>query len=135
MIKNQKNEDKPGKGKFYELVFKSLLPGSKNEIRAIKTCEEMDRVYEVYEQIGSGSYATVRRCVHKKSRKVLAVKIIEKKQFSYNNPKRWADQVNEATMLERLNHPNIVKLEEIFLTDDALYMVLEFVKVRSYVSF
>lgn len=83
----------------------------------------------MYEPIGAGSYATVRRCVHKKSRKVCAVKIIEKKQFSYNNPKRWADQVNEAKMLDRLNHPNVVKLEEIFLTDETLYMVLEFVKV------
>ena len=108
---------------YYEFVFKSLLPTV--GVRASKTCQEVDSKYEVYEVLGNGSYATVRRAIHRESRQEFAIKIVEKKQFSYNNPSRWQDQINEAKMLEKLNHPNIVKLREMILTEHALYMVLE----------
>ena len=112
-----------GKKSFYEFVFKSLLPSV--GVRASKTCQEVDAKYEVYEVLGNGSYATVRRAIHRETRKEFAIKIVEKKQFSYNNPSRWQDQINEAKMLEKLNHENIVKLHEMILTEQALYMVLE----------
>lgn len=49
--------------------------------------------YEVLEVIGSGSYATVRKCRHKKSREVFAVKIFKVKDITEKQRKLLSREV------------------------------------------
>jgi len=91
-------------------------------------CEKMEALYSVKEQIGKGGYATVYRVVDRETGEQLAVKIIEKRQFQLNAPHRWRDQLNEAEILRKLNHPGIIKLKQKFATDEALFLVMELVR-------
>lgn len=53
-----------------------------------------------------------------------AVKIIDKKKAG---SKGLSEVMGEVETMRLLNHPNIVRLEEIFETDDCLYIVMEYV--------
>ena len=49
-------------------------------------------------------------------------KDVNKKEYLRKNMRR------EATMLQRLHHPNIIQLYEVLETDSAYYMVVELVE-------
>jgi serine/threonine protein kinase len=70
----------------------------------------------------SGSFAVVKKVTHKKTKKDFAVKIIKKKNL---NAEELATINDEVDILQKIDHPNIVKLFEIFDTSKFLYMVLE----------
>ena len=54
----------------------------------------------------------------------MAVKVIRKRDV---NKKEYLRKImrREATMLQRLRHPNIVQLFEVLETDSSYYMVIE----------
>ncbi|CUG74862.1 protein kinase, putative [Bodo saltans] len=58
------------------------------------------------------------------SEQQFAVKIIDKKKAG---SKGLSEVMGEVETMRLLNQPNIVKLEEIFETDDCLYIVMEYV--------
>jgi serine/threonine protein kinase len=64
----------------------------------------------------------VKKVTHKKTKKDFAVKIIKKKNL---NAEELATINDEVDILQKIDHPNIVKLYEIFDTSKFLYMVLE----------
>ena len=75
--------------------------------------------YTIGQSLGSGSFGTVRKAVHKKSNQMRAIKILKK-----------ADQDQEKLFLEvdilsKLSHPNIMTIYEFY--DDAInfYIVSE----------
>lgn len=70
----------------------------------------------------SGSFAIVKRGVHKKTGKEVAVKIIKKKKLS---PDELASLHDEAEILRNVDHENIVKMFDVYESADHLYMVLE----------
>eukprot|EP00475_Leptophrys_vorax_P013430 TRINITY_DN19838_c0_g1_i3.p2 TRINITY_DN19838_c0_g1~~TRINITY_DN19838_c0_g1_i3.p2 ORF type:complete len:360 (+),score=107.61 TRINITY_DN19838_c0_g1_i3:79-1080(+) len=83
---------------------------------------DINSVYEFKDKLGTGSFAVVKRATHKKSKKEVAVKIIKKKNL---NAEELATINDEVDILQKIDHPNIVKLYEIFDTAKYLYMVLE----------
>uniref|UniRef100_A0A7S4MH34 Uncharacterized protein n=1 Tax=Vannella robusta TaxID=1487602 RepID=A0A7S4MH34_9EUKA len=95
-----------------------LANGTKEEVAT--TFED---VYDVFEELGSGAFAVVKRVEHKKTGESLAAKIIDKKNVT-SDTERLAV---EMEVLRKVNHPNIIKLEDIFETDDFLYIVTEIV--------
>lgn len=79
-------------------------------------------VYEIKEKLGTGSFAIVKKAVHKKTGKEVAIKIIKKKNL---NGEELATIQDEVDIMNKTKHPNIVKLFEIYDTNNYLYMVLE----------
>jgi serine/threonine protein kinase len=75
--------------------------------------------------LGQGSFATVRRAVNKVTGEVVAVKIVLRKQAMMDDH-TWELHVQEAEMLQKLKHPRIVRLIELFKREEELYMVTEF---------
>jgi serine/threonine protein kinase len=69
----------------------------------------------------------VRRGVNKRTGQEVAVKIVEKRNFTFE-PERWQDQLKEIEMLKRLTHDGCVRLLDTYSTDSALYIVMEFIK-------
>src|SRR5690606_9292136 len=68
--------------------------------------------YTIIKKIGSGSYGTVRLCMHSNTNKAYAVKILRKKQLSKIKVKGGTalDSVlREISILKTLHHPNLVK--------------------------
>jgi len=80
-------------------------------------------VYDVFEELGSGAFAVVKKVKSKKSGETFAVKIIDKKNVT-SDTERLAIEID---VLRRVNHPHIIKLEDIFETEEYLYIVTEIV--------
>lgn len=87
--------------------------------------EGVEAYYNVKEKLGSGSFAVVKRGVSKADGKDYAIKFIDKTALKKD------DEVmleSECSVLKEVDHPNIVKLFEIFNTPKMLILVMELVK-------
>ncbi|KAL5267775.1 hypothetical protein ACHWQZ_G004727 [Mnemiopsis leidyi] len=96
--------------------------GSKKESKK-KDVEKISKKYELKEVLGSGAFSEVCLAVHKETGKKFAVKCIDKKSL-----KGKEDSLeNEIAVLKRANHPNIVKMIEMFEDKNYLYLVMDLV--------
>lgn len=73
--------------------------------------------------VGQGAFATVKKAVERSTGKTFAVKIIHKRKVmdKFDGVKR------ELDILQKLDHPRIVKLKDFYEDDDNYYMLMEFV--------
>ena len=82
--------------------------------------------YEIIQQIGAGGMGEVYLAKDKKLNRQVAVKILNEKFAQHeSNLQRF---VAEAKAASALNHPNILVVHEIGETDEAHYIVSEFIK-------
>ena len=78
--------------------------------------------YKISSCIGRGAYGEVRKCLHKETKALRAVKILNKKCL----PKEEIEKlVNEIDILKQLDHPNILKLYEFFQDQKRYFLVTE----------
>jgi len=84
--------------------------------------EEIEKYYSLKEVIGRGTFGKVRRAVRKNDHVQVAVKIIKKKKMT---PKDLKGIHDEVEILHRVDHPNVVKMIEIFESEEKLYVVME----------
>eukprot|EP00954_Amorphochlora_amoebiformis_P020510 1339865-Amorphochlora_amoeboformis.AAC.1 len=83
---------------------------------------DFEKKYMTKEVLGRGSFAIVKRAVRKKDGKELAVKIIKKAKLGQKELQIVHDEVK---IMDKIRHPNCVRLEEIFETNKKLYLVME----------
>jgi len=83
---------------------------------------ELYAKYEIKEELGRGAFSLVKLGIDRKTGSKVAVKIIEKKNVDGNYQKNVH---NETDILKRINHPAIIKLIEMFETDEFLFLVME----------
>jgi serine/threonine protein kinase len=81
--------------------------------------------YEQKEEIGVGSTSKCYRCVRKSDGQIFACKVIDKKQMEMKFSGLLDQFFIEIKVLKMLNHPNIIKLEDMYETPDKIYMVME----------
>lgn len=79
--------------------------------------------------IGTGAYGVVKYGVNKHTEQKVAIKIYEKSKL--NDLTRLKSVQNEIKILQKLDHPNIVKLYDKIDTPKYLYIILEFVSGHS----
>eukprot|EP01039_Chlorochromonas_danica_P004616 gene4616-5059_t len=84
--------------------------------------------YELREEIGVGSTSKCYRCVRKNDGKEFACKVIDKRQVEMKFSGLLDQFYVEIKVLQALNHPNIIKLEDTFESPDRIYMVMEWMK-------
>ncbi len=78
--------------------------------------------YKLEGELGQGSFATVKKATNKRTGEKVAIKIISKTQLSED------DQLglqNEIDILTHVDHPNIVKLFEVFEDTETYSLVME----------
>lgn len=94
----------------FKHVFTSENPG------------RLDDYYQVErtQMLGEGSYGKVSKGVDKSTGAVRAIKNIDRSKIS--DERRFADEVN---IQQQLDHPNIVKLYEVFKDAKRIYLVME----------
>lgn len=95
-----------------------LLDESENGPAALRAKYDVGRV------IGEGNFAVVKECMDRATRKMYALKNINKRRCK--GKEHMIE--NEVAILRRVNHPNIILLVEEFDTKDSLYLVMEYVK-------
>lgn len=84
--------------------------------------EKITDYYKIEDELGAGSFAVVRSGVSKSTGEEVAIKIIDRKEMQED------DEValrTEVEILSGLDHPNVVKMHEVFDEEDYLYIVLE----------
>ena len=82
--------------------------------------------YDLRKTLGTGSFATVKLGVYRETGEQFAVKEIEKKKYETKSKSRDKNSImNEANILQRVQHENIIKVHDVFDHDDKLFIVLE----------
>ena len=75
------------------------------------------------ESVGKGGYGEVKRVVHKITGETRAMKIIKKESCDEEYLKSLTNEIN---ILRMLDHPNIIKLYEIYQDSACIYLITEF---------
>lgn len=83
--------------------------------------------YEVYEDLGSGQFAVVRRCKDRVTGCEYAAKFVIKRRSSSSSRKGLFREkiLQEIEILSELSHTNIIKLHQVFETPQEMILVLE----------
>ena len=76
--------------------------------------------YEVVKQLGKGGYGKVYQVRNKKTGDLFACKKLSK--LDINNLPKFEREIN---ILMKTDHPNIIKLYEVFETKNSLYLIME----------
>lgn len=92
-----------------------------NSVKKLRK-DEITRYYILSDQLGSGSFAVVKKAIRKSDGKVFAVKIIKKNKLNADELSVVHDEVE---IMHRISHPHAVQLYEMFETTNKIYMVLE----------
>lgn len=101
------------------LVVPGLRPTREVSVDYMASRRFTDK-FSLLMQVGTGTYGVVLRCRDEKSDKIVAVKALK-----LDTMKDPAAFVKEVAVARRLNHQNIVKLQEVFRDDNTLYLVME----------
>lgn len=84
--------------------------------------------YELKEEIGVGSTSKCYNCMKKSNGKIFACKVIDKRQVEMKFAGLLEQFFTEIKVLKTLNHPNIIRFEETFETQERIYIIMENMK-------
>ncbi|XP_030627044.1 serine/threonine-protein kinase D3-like isoform X2 [Chanos chanos] len=110
----------PGQGKDHKELSVSISVSNSQ----IQENVDISSVYQIFadEVLGSGQFGIVYGGKHRKTRRDVAIKVIDKMRF----PTKQESQLrNEVAILQNLHHPGIVNLECMFETPERVFVVME----------
>jgi calcium-dependent protein kinase len=90
-----------------------------------KNYKKLNEEYQIGNRIGQGGFAEVRRCTHKHTGIMRAMKIYHKAEFPAEYVQAGGLQ-QEIGIFRMIDHPNIVKCYEFFEDDKNFYISMEF---------
>jgi serine/threonine protein kinase len=79
-------------------------------------------IYEVKEKLGNGKFGLVRLGIHKETGRKVAVKIMSKKDMTNQDLELVKTEIE---ILKIAQHPNIIRLYDIFENADFIYIIME----------
>ncbi|XP_041801613.1 calcium/calmodulin-dependent protein kinase IGb [Chelmon rostratus] len=86
-----------------------------------KNTENIQEVFDVMDELGSGAFSEVYMVKEKKTGKMFAMKCVKKKQ------KRDLNLENEIAVLRRIKHENVVGMEDFYESRTHYYLVMQLV--------
>lgn len=113
----------------YEFYSKSGL-NIENWTRSLtKMCISLNisARYTFGRMLGKGNFARVHLAWRKLDSQVFAIKTIEKAKV-LSNPRSVQSLYKEISIMRKLNHPNIIRLYEVYENDTYIHLVLEYLE-------
>ena len=84
--------------------------------------KDIKKNYEIKEKIGVGKFAIVYKGIHKKTQKIVAIKVFNKADMNVTD---YELIKTEMDILKICHHPNIIKLYDINENEDNIYLIME----------
>jgi len=69
-------------------------------------------IFSFHAKIGSGGFSSVYKAIHKKGKEIVAVKVIPKKKVAEPHKREMIER--EVLLLQKTNHPNIVRYKGLY---------------------
>ena len=82
-------------------------------------------LYDIKEGIGKGKFGFVKRAIHKKTKEEYAIKIMPKDSMTLQDLELAQTEIN---IMKICQHPNIIKLYDIYESADFIYIIMEYCK-------
>jgi hypothetical protein len=95
------------------------------DLREIVGYENLDEEYELKNDLGKGKFGLVKLAIHKKTNRKVAIKLIGKKDIEYSDLEMIK---NEIEILKVCQHPNILKLYDVFENSSYIYLITEYLE-------
>jgi WD40 repeat protein/tRNA A-37 threonylcarbamoyl transferase component Bud32 len=90
---------------------------------------EKIQAYDIIERIGIGGMGVVYKARHQFSKRIVAIKSLAP-QFALDKNIRERF-INEAYILNKLDHPNIVKVYDLIVLPEEIHIIMEYVEGRT----
>jgi hypothetical protein len=114
----------PAAAKPRTTQFKVPAPKSKSAPSS-NSKATLHTAYDVSKRVlGSGQFATVFSCTSRQDGKTYACKNIQKKKFMFHT-KFEQNIKKEVSILQKIKHPNIVQVVDVFETEAELNLIME----------
>ncbi|GIL47112.1 hypothetical protein Vafri_4022 [Volvox africanus] len=104
----------------------SREPGTRADgegLSVVPSCPgRLAEAYDVQKPVGKGGYAVVYKGVRREDGRVVAVKKVEIFEMSAKKRERC---LQEVTLLQQLDHPNIIQMLDAFIDENMLIIIFE----------
>lgn len=87
----------------------------------------MSDFYTITDTLGTGAFGVVKLAINKSTGVKRALKTLEKKKIPHEEKQNMFCEVN---ILRKLDHPNIVKLYELYEDKKNYYLLMEYKKFK-----
>jgi serine/threonine protein kinase len=106
------------------------VPSAANSIQPTQphTRAAFNMNYELKDEMGVGSTSKCYRCVRKGDGREFACKVIDKRQVEMKFSGLLDQFYVEIKVLQTLNHPNIIHLEDTYESNERIYIIMELMK-------
>jgi len=113
----------PKKSRLYYVDNESDFHNWVKCVRKVTGFENLTDIYDVKEKLGNGKFGLVRLGIHKKTGRKVAVKIMSKKDMTNQDLELVRTEIE---ILKICQHPNIIRIYDVFENVDFIYIIMEF---------
>ena len=113
----------PSKTRVYYCKDKKEYDGWIEKLKIATGYTNLLEIYDVKNKLGSGKFGLVKLGIHKKTGQKVAIKIMKKSNMDSSDLELVRTEIE---ILKICQHPNIIRLYNVFENADYLYIIMEY---------